>query len=207
MPIPKVIPRENADGSFSSELTRSISHEALNEGRETIIPTIIEGVEYSVEEATRRAIDSNLLYPSFDTSELATAYAKSRSDSGGATAHGFIGKERQMPKDKKDPGYWERSKRRAAVLTSGSESKVKRGIAMLGSLVSEGIVSSGKEVPSREKIRGLHKKSKAANAAVRAAKKKAAMDRSEGVRREVEKAMPGDPVEQLRKIAEAAKKK
>ena len=99
--VPKVVVVKNTDGSFSSEKTTSVSNAALNEGRETLIPTIIEGRKFSVPEATKHAIGSGLVYPDFESPEKATAFATERSRTGGATKHGFLGKVREMPKGTK----------------------------------------------------------------------------------------------------------
>lgn len=90
--LPKIIPIRNPDGTQSSENTRGVSHQSLNAGRETLIPTIIEGRRYSVEEATRLAIASGLRYPSFESIEKAETYAALRSKLGGATTQGFLGR-------------------------------------------------------------------------------------------------------------------
>jgi hypothetical protein len=90
--IPKVVPVKNPDGSYSSERTISVESEGLNEGRPTLIPTIIEGKRHSPREAVRRAIKSGLEYPYFASNEAATTFAARRSKTGGAAKHGFIGK-------------------------------------------------------------------------------------------------------------------
>jgi hypothetical protein len=95
--VPKVVVVKNPDGTFSSERTTSVSAEALNKGRETLIPTLIEGKQFSTKEATNFAVKSGLEFPSFDSPEKATAFAHERSKTGGAAKHGFLGKVRKMP--------------------------------------------------------------------------------------------------------------
>lgn len=88
----------NRDGTVSSEETISIQAEELNEGRETLIPTIRDGKRYSQDEATRLAIEDQqrgITHRPFESPEAATAYAQGRSDRGGATTQGPLGDPRR----------------------------------------------------------------------------------------------------------------
>lgn len=102
-PVPRVVTVDNPDGSVSSERTISVSVEELNEGRTTVIPTLVEGKQLSDDEAIRFAIQSGLQFPSFDSIEDAKRFAKRRSDSGAAGAHGFLGTPRSvLPTEMRD---------------------------------------------------------------------------------------------------------
>lgn len=90
--MPKVLEVRSPNGRLSSELTTSVSHPRLNNGRETLIPTLIEGRELSVPEATKWAINSGLRFPSFGSIPKAEAYAVKRSKAGGAATQGFLGR-------------------------------------------------------------------------------------------------------------------
>lgn len=94
--IPEIVPIKNPDGSYSSERTIGVQDSRLNKGRETLIPTLIRGVQLTDKDAVKWAVNSNLDYPSFDSPKKATAFAKKRTGSGGASKHGFLGKARDM---------------------------------------------------------------------------------------------------------------
>lgn len=88
--LPEVIPVRNPNGSFSSERTKGFEID----GRETVVPTLIEGKQLTDKEAVKFAIESGLVFPSFggpDRIEKAKAFAAERSRTGGATTHGFLG--------------------------------------------------------------------------------------------------------------------
>jgi hypothetical protein len=72
---------ENPDGTFSTERTIGVNID----GREYVIPTLVEGRQVSedeaIQEAQRRGLQN---YPSFDTVEKAEEYARQRSEQLGA---------------------------------------------------------------------------------------------------------------------------
>lgn len=96
--LPKVISIQNPDGSFSSEETITVEAAELNDGKPTLIPTIIEGKRLSNKEATIWAIKSGLYFRPFTSIKKADEYASWRSDTGGATKHGFLGKMKEVNK-------------------------------------------------------------------------------------------------------------
>ncbi len=71
----------NADGSVSSVRSGSVEDKRLNNGRPTLIPFVYDGKIVNTKEAVRRAIESKLLFPSFDTNEEATVVSKQISES------------------------------------------------------------------------------------------------------------------------------
>jgi hypothetical protein len=98
--LPKVIPIKNADGSFSSELSTSVTID----GVVTLIPTIWEGEKLEVPEATRRAIElmkQGVRFPTFgpetrENIEKATRASQERSKRlGEGEKLGFLGKPPQ----------------------------------------------------------------------------------------------------------------
>lgn len=94
--IPKVVIVRNPDGSLSSERTKSFEID----GRETVIPTLVEGRQLSDKQAVDFAIKSGLVFPSFggpDRIKRAREFAAERSRTGGAGKHGFLGKVRAVP--------------------------------------------------------------------------------------------------------------
>lgn len=90
--VPSVVVVRNEDGSTSSELTITINSSQLNDGRYTVIPTLVEGRKLSTEDAVRFAIRSGLRFPAFDTLEDADQFTMERSKAGGAARLGFLGK-------------------------------------------------------------------------------------------------------------------
>lgn len=90
-PTPGVGILQNPDGTTSSESTIGVSVRELNNGRETLIPTIVGGRRLSQDEAIRSAIQSGLTFPSFDSVEEANRFAQQRSARGGAATQGFLG--------------------------------------------------------------------------------------------------------------------
>lgn len=135
--VPKVVVVKNPDGSFSSERTTSVSHAALNKGRETLIPTLIEGKQFSVPDATKFATESGLEFPSFDSPKKATAFAAERSRTGGATKHGFLGKSK-MPKRKKAFSELSKENQIARASTALQAAQKKAFAAEKGSPEAEG---------------------------------------------------------------------
>lgn len=93
-----------------------------------------------------------------------------------------------MPK-KKQPGLFERSKRRAAIVTAGDTgigTNTKRGFALIGALVREFVVPT-RNIPSRSEIRKLDKRRKASkkkpagSGARRTAGRRKGIERATGV--------------------------
>ena len=87
---------QNPDGSHSSERTMGIQEDEINNGRETLIPTIVDGVQLSPEEARQHALEvvraGGQFRHHFDSVEEANAFAQQRSDRGGATTQGVLGR-------------------------------------------------------------------------------------------------------------------
>ncbi len=87
---------QNPDGSSSSERTMGIQHEEINGGRETLIPTIVDGVQLDPEEAIQHALEvvrsGGRFKHSFDSIEKANEFARQRSNRGGATTQGALGR-------------------------------------------------------------------------------------------------------------------
>ena len=70
----------NDDGSFSTERGITVNEAALNNGRWTNIPSIVNGRVVSQDEAVRAAVESGQEFPSFNTSEEAVAASIARSE-------------------------------------------------------------------------------------------------------------------------------
>jgi len=70
----------NDDGSFSTERGITVNEAALNNGRWTNIPSIVNGRVVSQDEAVRAAVESGQEFPSFDTGEEAVAASIARSE-------------------------------------------------------------------------------------------------------------------------------
>ena len=73
-----------------------IQEDEINNGRETLIPTIVDGVQLSPEEARQHALEvvraGGQFRHHFDSVEEANAFAQQRSDRGGATTQGVLGR-------------------------------------------------------------------------------------------------------------------
>ncbi len=91
--MPRIVVVKNPDGSHSSEVTITVEAAELNDGRPTLIPSMISGKQLSVDEAIHHAIRSGLRYPSFSSNAEASKFAMQRSETGAATTHGFLGKK------------------------------------------------------------------------------------------------------------------
>lgn len=92
---PPIDPRlllQNPDGTVSSERTKSFQVAELNSGKETLIPTVVDGKQLTDEDAIQRAIKTGI-WKSFDSIPEANAYAKRRSETG-ALALGPLGQPR-----------------------------------------------------------------------------------------------------------------
>ena len=66
----------NEDGTVSSVRCGSVEDKRLNNGKPTLIPFVYGGKIVNTKEAIQRALDSRLLFPSFDTNEEATVISK-----------------------------------------------------------------------------------------------------------------------------------
>ena len=87
--------RQNADGSRSTELSRTVTHPSVNDGRPTNIPTLFvengKVVEVDTESgAINAALATGLKFPHFGSVREAVSVARSRSDAGGVN-YGPIG--------------------------------------------------------------------------------------------------------------------
>ena len=81
--------RKNADGSYSTEVSITVTDPRLNEGKPTNIPSLWGGKEVDEETAVKNAIKSGNKYKSFDSINEAVESAKARSNAGGAGSGGF----------------------------------------------------------------------------------------------------------------------
>lgn len=117
-----------------------------------------------------------------------------------------------MPQ-KNEPGTFERARRKVASDTAGQKpgltTSLKRGVAMLGALVTEAVAPS-KDVPSRESIQAKHKTKTKERQGKEAEASKAGMQRAAGVRRGAEKATGvsrvTDPLRAVEALTKAARK-
>jgi len=76
--------RLNADGTYSTEVSITVTDPRLNNGRATNIPSLWKGQEVSEEEAVANALASGKTYPAFSSIQQAVKAAQTRSDAGGA---------------------------------------------------------------------------------------------------------------------------
>jgi len=78
--------RRNPDGSYSTEVTVTLTHPRLNEGRPTNVPSLWGGEELDDEdEIVDRVLRSGKIYPYHRSIEDAEKSARNRSESGGAS--------------------------------------------------------------------------------------------------------------------------
>jgi len=82
--------RKNADGSYSTELSITVTDPRLNRGRPTNIPSLWGGKEVDEDAAVSNVLKSNKKYRSFASIAEAEAAAKARSNAGGASADAEI---------------------------------------------------------------------------------------------------------------------
>jgi hypothetical protein len=75
---------QNADGSYSTEISITVTDPRLNGGKPTNIPSLWGGKVVSENQAVQNALASGKTYQSFDTIDSAVAAAKARSNAGGA---------------------------------------------------------------------------------------------------------------------------
>jgi len=78
--------RKNADGSYSTELSITVTNPKLNGGKPTNIPSLWKGKEVNEETAVANALASGTKYDSFSTIPEAVSAAKEKSKGGGAAA-------------------------------------------------------------------------------------------------------------------------
>lgn len=78
--------RANADGSYSTEVSITVTDPRLNGGKPTNIPSLWGGKEVDEDTAVKNAIASGKTYQSFGSVDQAVGAAKSRSEAGGAGA-------------------------------------------------------------------------------------------------------------------------
>ena len=80
--------RKNADGSYSTEVSITVTNPKLNGGKPTNIPSLWGGKEVDENTAVENALSSGKKYESFSTIPEAVKAAKERSKAGGAGATG-----------------------------------------------------------------------------------------------------------------------
>ena len=78
--------RKNADGSYSTEVSITVTNPKLNGGKPTNIPSLWKGKEVDEDTAVKNALASGKKYDSFSTIPEAVAAAKEKSKAGGAGA-------------------------------------------------------------------------------------------------------------------------
>jgi hypothetical protein len=78
--------RKNSDGSYSTELSITVTNPKLNNGKPTNIPSLWKGKEVDEDTAVENVLASGKKYESFSTIPEAVKAAKERSKAGGAGA-------------------------------------------------------------------------------------------------------------------------
>jgi hypothetical protein len=78
--------RKNADGSYSTEVSITVTNPKLNGGKPTNIPSLWAGKEVDENTAVENALATGKKYESFSTIPEAVKAAKERSKAGGAGA-------------------------------------------------------------------------------------------------------------------------
>jgi hypothetical protein len=78
--------RKNADGSYSTEVSITVTNPKLNGGKPTNIPSLWGGKEVDENTAVENALATGKKYESFSTIPEAVKAAKKKSDAGGAGA-------------------------------------------------------------------------------------------------------------------------
>lgn len=82
--------RRNADGSYSTEVSITVTDPRLNGGKPTNIPSLWGGKEVDENTAVANAVKAGKAYQSFETVDEAVAAAQARSAAGGAGAGGLL---------------------------------------------------------------------------------------------------------------------
>jgi hypothetical protein len=78
--------RRNADGSYSTEVSITVTDPKLNNGKPTNIPSLWGGKEVDEQTAVDNALKSGKTYSSYNSIDEAVTAAKARSNAGGAGA-------------------------------------------------------------------------------------------------------------------------
>lgn len=78
--------RKNGDGSYSTEVSVTVTNPRLNGGKPTNIPSLWGGVELDEDAAVDAAIKSGRSFQAFDSIPSAVSSARERSNAGGAGA-------------------------------------------------------------------------------------------------------------------------
>ena len=78
--------RQNADGSYSTEVSITVTDPRLNGGKPTNIPSLWGGKEVDENTAVKNALSSGKAYQAFGSIDEAVSAAQSRSQAGGAGA-------------------------------------------------------------------------------------------------------------------------
>lgn len=78
--------RLNADGTYSTEVSITVTDPRLNDGKPTNIPSLWKGKEVSEDEAVKNALATGKIYPSFSSIDDAVKAAEARSEDGGAAS-------------------------------------------------------------------------------------------------------------------------
>jgi len=78
--------RANSDGSYSTEVSITVTNPRLNNGKPTNIPSLWKGKEVDEETAVKNAIASGKNYKAYSSIDAAVTAAKDRSKAGGAGA-------------------------------------------------------------------------------------------------------------------------
>lgn len=102
--------RKNADGSYSTEVSITVTNPKLNDGKPTNIPSLWKGKEVDENTAVENALATGKKYESFSTIPEAVAAAKERSNAGGAGATSNKSTSEIKPLELKDVkvgrAYW-----------------------------------------------------------------------------------------------------
>lgn len=102
--------RKNADGSYSTEVSITVTNPKLNGGKPTNIPSLWGGKEVDENTAVENALATGKKYESFPTIPEAVAAAKERSNAGGAGATSNKSTSEIKPLELKDVkvgrAYW-----------------------------------------------------------------------------------------------------
>lgn len=102
--------RKNADGSYSTEVSITVTNPKLNDGKPTNIPSLWKGKEVDENTAIENALATGKKYESFSTIPEAVAAAKERSNAGGAGATSNKSTSEIKPLELKDVkvgrAYW-----------------------------------------------------------------------------------------------------
>lgn len=102
--------RKNADGSYSTEVSITVTNPKLNGGKPTNIPSLWKGKEVDENTAVENALATGKKYESFSTIPEAVTAAKERSNAGGAGATSNKSTSEIQPLELKDVkvlrAYW-----------------------------------------------------------------------------------------------------